>query len=132
MPGKNSPYRDRSVEENLQLFQRMKNGDVAEGAMTLRAKIDMSSGNINLRDPVMYRIKKRAHQRTGDTWCIYPSYDYAHGQEDAIEKITHSVCTLEFAANRPLYDWFINNLPVESVPKPVSYTHLTLPTILRV
>ena len=126
VPGKNSPYRDRSVEENLQLFQRMKNGDVAEGAMTLRAKIDMSSGNINLRDPVMYRIKKRAHQRTGDTWCIYPSYDYAHGQEDAIEKITHSVCTLEFAANRPLYDWFINNLPVESVPKQYEFGRLNL------
>jgi glutaminyl-tRNA synthetase len=104
----------------------MKNGEIPEGAMTLRAKIDMTSGNINLRDPVMYRIKKSSHQRTGDKWCIYPSYDYAHGQEDAIEKITHSICTLEFASNRPLYDWFISNLPVHAEPKQYEFGRLNL------
>jgi len=102
-PGKNSPWRDRSVEDNLLLLEQMKTGAIDEGRMTLRAKIDMASPNINLRDPVLYRIKKRSHHRTGDTWNIYPSYDFAHGQEDAIEGVTHSICTLEFAANRPLY-----------------------------
>ncbi len=126
LPGRNSPYRERLVEENLSLFEKMKNGEIPEGAMTLRAKIDMTSGNINLRDPVMYRIKKYSHQRTGDKWCIYPSYDYAHGQEDAIEKITHSICTLEFASNRPLYDWFISNLPVHAEPKQYEFGRLNL------
>ena len=126
LPGRNSPYRERLVEENLSLFEKMKNGEISEGAMTLRAKIDMTSGNINLRDPVMYRIKKSSHQRTGDKWCIYPSYDYAHGQEDAIEKITHSICTLEFASNRPLYDWFISNLPVHAKPKQYEFGRLNL------
>ena len=126
LPGRNSPYRERLVEENLSLFEKMKNGEISEGAMTLRAKIDMTSGNINLRDPVMYRIKKSSHQRTGDKWCIYPSYDYAHGQEDAIEKITHSICTLEFASNRPLYDWFISNLPVHAEPKQYEFGRLNL------
>ncbi len=126
LPGRNSPYRERLVEENLSLFEKMKNGEISEGSMTLRAKIDMTSGNINLRDPVMYRIKKSSHQRTGDKWCIYPSYDYAHGQEDAIEKITHSICTLEFASNRPLYDWFISNLPVHAEPKQYEFGRLNL------
>ena len=126
LPGRNSPYRERLVKENLSLFEKMKNGEISEGAMTLRAKIDMTSGNINLRDPVMYRIKKSSHQRTGDKWCIYPSYDYAHGQEDAIEKITHSICTLEFASNRPLYDWFISNLPVHAEPKQYEFGRLNL------
>tara|TARA_B100001093_G_scaffold214961_1_gene206273 strand:+ start:1767 stop:3437 length:1671 start_codon:yes stop_codon:yes gene_type:complete len=126
LPGRNSPYRERLIEENLSLFEKMKNGEISEGAMTLRAKIDMTSGNINLRDPVMYRIKKSSHQRTGDKWCIYPSYDYAHGQEDAIEKITHSICTLEFASNRPLYDWFISNLPVHAEPKQYEFGRLNL------
>ena len=138
--GTNSPYRERSAEESLSLLEKMRDGKVDEGAMTLRAKIDMASANINLRDPVLYRIKKMAHQRTGDKWNIYPSYDFAHGQEDAIEGVSHSICTLEFAANRPLYDWFTANLPLPSVPKqyefgrlnPVSYTHLTLPTIYSV
>ena len=126
LPGRNSPYRERLVKENLSLFEKMKNGEISEGAMTLRAKIDMTSGNINLRDPVMYRIKKSSHQRTGDKWCIYPSYDFAHGQEDAIEKITHSICTLEFASNRPLYDWFISNLPVHAEPKQYEFGRLNL------
>ena len=114
--GVNSPYRDRSVAENRTLLEQMRAGEIAEGAMTLRAKIDMASPNINLRDPVIYRIKCMPHHRTGDKWNIYPSYDFAHGQEDAIEGITHSICTLEFAANRPLYEWFIDNLPVPANP----------------
>jgi glutaminyl-tRNA synthetase len=109
-PGKASPWRDRSVEENLDLFTRMKNGEFPDGSRTLRAKIDMASPNINLRDPVMYRILKAHHHRTGDRWSIYPMYDYAHGQSDALEKITHSICTLEFEDHRPLYNWFIENL----------------------
>lgn len=125
-PGKNSPFRDRSVEENLSLLARMKNGEIAEGKMTLRAKIDMASPNVSLRDPVMYRIKKMAHHRTGDTWNIYPAYDFAHGQEDAIEGVTHSICTLEFASNRPLYDWFIENLPVPSTPRQYEFGRLNL------
>jgi glutaminyl-tRNA synthetase len=111
-PGKNSPYRDRSVEENLDLFERMKKGEFPDGSRTLRAKIDMSSPNLNLRDPVMYRILHMEHHRTGNEWCIYPMYDYAHGQSDSIEKVTHSICTLEFENNRPLYNWFIEQLGI--------------------
>jgi glutaminyl-tRNA synthetase len=111
-PGKNSPYRDRSVEENLDLFMRMKAGEFPDGARVLRAKIDMASPNINMRDPIMYRILHASHHRTGDEWCIYPMYDYAHGQSDSIENITHSMCTLEFADHQPLYRWFIENLGI--------------------
>lgn len=111
-PGVNSPYRDRSVEENLELFQKMRDGEFPDGSKVLRAKIDMSHPNMNLRDPVMYRIKKEHHHRTGDDWCIYPMYDFAHGQSDAIEKITHSICTLEFENHRPLYDWYIDHLEI--------------------
>ena len=125
-PGKNSPWRDRSIEDNLVLLEQMKNGEIDEGRMTLRAKIDMASPNINLRDPVLYRVKKRSHHRTGDTWNIYPSYDFAHGQEDAIEGVTLSICTLEFAANRPLYEWFIDNLPVPSAPRQFEFGRLNL------
>ncbi len=111
-PGKDSPYRNRSVEENLDLFQRMRNGEFPDGAKTLRARIDMASPNLNMRDPVMYRILHATHHRTGDPWCIYPMYDWAHGQCDSIEKITHSICTLEFTAHRPLYDWFLDELGI--------------------
>jgi len=111
-PGKNSPHRDRSVEENIELFERMRAGDFKDGEKTLRAKIDMSHPNINMRDPVMYRIKHTVHPRTGDKWCIYPSYDFAHGQSDSIEGITHSICTLEFEDHRPLYNWFVENLEI--------------------
>lgn len=111
-PGKNSPYRDRTVEENLDLFARMKNGDFPDGACTLRAKADMASPNMNMRDPVMYRIKHTSHHRTGDKWCIYPMYDWAHGQSDAIEQVTHSLCSIEFAEHRPLYDWYIQQLEI--------------------
>ena len=111
-PGKTSPYRDRSIEENLDLFERMKNGEFPDGARTLRAKIDMASPNLNMRDPVMYRIVHADHHRTGDQWCIYPMYDYAHGQSDSIEKVTHSICTLEFEDHRPLYNWFIEQLGI--------------------
>lgn len=124
--GKPSPYRERSVEENLDLLERMKNGEFDEGAKTLRAKIDMSHGNINMRDPILYRIRKQSHHQTGDKWCIYPSYDFAHGQEDAIEGVTHSICTLEFADHRPLYEWFIENLPVPSKPKQYEFGRLNL------
>src|SRR4051794_8948278 len=106
-PGRNSPWRERSVEENLDLFRRMRKGEFADGAKTLRAKIDMGSGNINLRDPALYRIRKVPHQNTGDAWCIYPMYDFAHSLSDAVEGITHSLCTLEFEDHRPLYDWCI-------------------------
>jgi len=125
-PGKNSPFRDRSIEENLDLFRRMHAGEFPNGARVLRAKIDMTSGNINLRDPVMYRILNAPHPRTGTTWKIYPSYDYAHGQSDAIEHITHSVCTLEFEDHRPLYDWFIQNLKVPSQPHQYEFARLNL------
>src|SRR5262249_29962695 len=111
-PGRPSPYRDRSVEENLDLFPRMRAGEFEEATGSLRAKIDMASGNINLRDPVMYRIRKATHQRTGDRWCIYPTYDWAHGQSDSIEGVTHSICTLEFEDHRPLYDWYLDSLGV--------------------
>jgi len=111
-PGKDSPYRNRSVEDNLNLFVRMKNGEFPDGSRVLRAKIDMASPNLNMRDPVMYRILHASHQRTGEQWCIYPMYDYAHGQSDSIEKVTHSMCTLEFADHQPLYHWFIDNLSI--------------------
>ncbi len=111
-PGKNSPYRDRAVSENLDLFARMKNGDYPDGACTLRAKADMASPNMNMRDPVMYRIKHTSHHRTGDKWCIYPMYDWAHGQSDSIEQVTHSLCSIEFAEHRPLYDWYIQQLEI--------------------
>ncbi len=125
-PGKNSPFRDRGVEENLDLFRRMRAGEFPNGARVLRAKIDMSSGNINLRDPVLYRILHAEHPRTGKAWSIYPSYDFAHGQSDAIEGITHSICTLEFEDHRPLYDWFLANLPVPSHPHQYEFARLNL------
>jgi len=125
-PGKASPFRDRSVEENLDLFRRMKAGEFANGARVLRAKIDMASGNINLRDPTLYRIVKAPHPRTGTKWSIYPSYDFAHGQSDAIEGITHSICTLEFEDHRPLYDWFLANLPVPAHPHQYEFARLNL------
>src|SRR5215213_9715856 len=125
-PGKNSPFRDRSVDENLDLFRRMKAGEFDNGARVLRAKIDMASGNINLRDPTLYRIVKAPHPRTGTKWSIYPSYDYAHGQSDAIEGITHSICTLEFEDHRPLYDWFLENLPVPSKPRQYEMARLNI------
>lgn len=123
-PGKNSPYRDRGIEENLRLFEQMTAGDFDEGECSLRAKIDMASPNINLRDPVIYRIKKASHHQTGDKWCVYPSYDFAHGQSDAIEGITHSLCTLEFEDHRPLYDWFIENLPTPCTPRQTEFSRL--------
>jgi glutaminyl-tRNA synthetase len=125
-PGRNSPYRGRSVEENLDLFRRMRAGEFPNGARVLRAKIDMASGNINLRDPVLYRILRASHPRTGNAWCIYPSYDYAHGQSDALEGVTHSICTLEFEDHRPLYDWFLDNLPVPSRPRQHEFARLNM------
>jgi glutaminyl-tRNA synthetase len=125
-PGRNSPWRERTVEENLDLLQRMRAGEFPNGARVLRAKIDMAAGNINLRDPVLYRILHTSHPRTGATWCIYPSYDFAHGQSDAIEHITHSLCTLEFADHRPLYDWFLDNLPVPSRPRQYESARLNI------
>ncbi len=124
-PGKNSPYRDRSVAENLDLFERMKKGEFPDGSRTLRAKIDMASPNLNLRDPVMYRILHASHHRTGDQWCIYPMYDCAHGQSDSLEKITHSICTLEFENHRPLYDWFIQALGIYA-PQQIEFARLNL------
>jgi glutaminyl-tRNA synthetase len=125
-PGHNSPWRDRPVEESLDLFARMRAGEFPDGARVLRAKIDMAAPNIILRDPVLYRIVHATHPRTGDAWCIYPTYDYAHGQSDAIEGITHSICTLEFENHRPLYDWFIDNLPVPSRPRQYEFARLNL------
>ncbi len=125
-PGKNSPFRNRTVEENLDLFRRMRAGEFPNAARVLRARIDMSSGNINLRDPVLYRILHAEHPRTGTAWSIYPSYDFAHGQSDAIEGITHSICTLEFEDHRPLYDWFLDNLPVPSHPHQYEFARLNL------
>jgi glutaminyl-tRNA synthetase len=125
-PGRNSPFRDRAVAENLDLFRRMKAGEFPNGARVLRAKIDMASGNINLRDPVLYRILHANHPRTGDKWSIYPSYDYAHGQSDAIEGITHSICTLEFEDHRPLYEWLLDKLPVPSKPHQYEFARLNL------
>ena len=117
-PGKNSPWRDRSIEENLDLFERMKNGEFADGTHTLRAKIDMASPNINMRDPAIYRIVHASHHRQGDKWCIYPLYDFAHPIQDAIEGITHSLCSLEFENHRPLYDWVVNNIGLSNDPLP--------------
>jgi glutaminyl-tRNA synthetase len=125
-PGRNSPFRDRSVDESLDLFRRMRAGEFPNGARVLRAKIDMASGNINLRDPVLYRILHASHPRTGAAWCIYPSYDFAHGQSDAIEGVTHSICTLEFEDHRPLYDWFLENLNVPSQPRQYEFARLNL------
>ncbi len=124
-PGTESPYRDRSVEENLELFERMKNGEFPDGSRTLRAKIDMASPNFNMRDPVMYRILHASHHRTGDAWCIYPTYDWAHGNEDSIERITHSICTLEFEDHRPLYDWFLDQLGVYH-PQQIEFARLNV------
>ncbi|PKO10552.1 MAG: glutamine--tRNA ligase [Chloroflexi bacterium HGW-Chloroflexi-2] len=124
-PGKNSPYRDRSVDENLDLFRRMRNGEFPDGARVLRAKIDMTSGNINMRDPVMYRILHASHHRTGDKWCIYPMYDFAHGQSDSIEGITHSLCDLAYEAHRPLYDWFVEKLGIFH-PRQLEFSRLNI------
>ncbi len=125
-PGRNSPYRDRTVAENRELFARMRAGEFPDGSHTLRAKIDMASGNLNLRDPVMYRIVHAAHPRTGDAWCIYPTYDWAHGQSDAIEGITHSLCTLEFEDHRPLYEWFVEHLDFPTPPRQIEFARLNL------
>ena len=125
-PGKESPYRNRSVEENLDLFRRMRAGEFPDGAHVLRAKIDMASPNINMRDPVLYRIRHEDHHRTGDKWCIYPMYDFAHPPSDAIEHVTHSLCTLEFEDHRPLYDWLIDTLPVPSKPRQIEFARLNL------
>jgi glutaminyl-tRNA synthetase len=125
-PGTNSPFRQRSVAENLDLFERMRNGEFATGEKVLRAKIDMAAPNINMRDPVLYRILHAPHPRTGDKWCIYPMYDFTHGQSDAIEQITHSLCTLEFQDHRPLYNWFIENLPVPAKPQQYEFARLGL------
>jgi glutaminyl-tRNA synthetase len=124
--GRNSPYRERPAEESLDLFRRMRAGEFPNGARVLRVKIDMASGNMNLRDPVIYRILHANHPRTGEAWCIYPTYDFAHGQSDAIEGVTHSLCTLEFADHRPLYDWLIENLPVPAVPRQTEFARLNL------
>jgi glutaminyl-tRNA synthetase len=124
--GQDSPYRDRPIDENLDLFRRMRAGEFADGARVLRAKIDMASGNINLRDPVLYRILHAEHPRTGTDWCLYPTYDFAHGQSDAIEGISHSLCTLEFADHRPLYDWLIENLPVPARPRQYEFSRLNI------
>ena len=124
-PGKESPYRNRSIEENLELFDEMKNGKFKEGEQVLRAKIDMASPNLNMRDPVMYRILHKSHHRTGNKWCIYPMYDWAHGQSDSIERITHSLCTLEFENHRPLYDWFIKELEIYA-PQQIEFARLNL------
>ena len=125
-PGKESPYRNRSIEENLDLFNRMKLGEFAEGQHVLRAKIDMKSPNMNMRDPLLYRIRKAHHHRTGDKWCIYPMYDYAHPLSDAIEHVTHSICTLEFQDHRPFYDWCIENLPVPAHPKQYEFARMNM------
>ena len=129
-PGKNSPYRDRTVEENLQLFEAMKNGEFPDGSKVLRAKIDMASPNINMRDPVIYRIARMTHHNTGDKWCIYPMYDFAHPIEDAIEGITHSICTLEFEDHRPLYDWVVAELEYENPPRQIEFAKLYLTNVV--
>ncbi len=125
-PGKESPYRNRAVAENLDLFQKMRAGEFEDGQCVLRARIDMASPNLNLRDPVLYRIRKMSHWRTGDKWCIYPMYDYAHGQSDALEGITHSICTMEYEDHRPLYDWFLDNINVPSRPRQIEFARLNL------
>jgi len=124
--GTESPFRSRSVEENIDLFRRMRAGEFADGAKVLRAKIDMASPNMNLRDPVLYRILHASHPHVGDAWCIYPMYDFTHGQSDAIEGITHSICTLEFESHRPLYEWFLEQLPVPSRPRQYEFARLNL------
>lgn len=129
-PGKNSPYRDRSIEENLDLFKRMKNGEFEDGSKVLRAKIDMASPNINMRDPIIYRIARMTHHNTGDQWCIYPMYDFAHPIEDAIEHITHSICTLEFEDHRPLYDWVVQELEYPEPPKQIEFAKLYLTNVI--
>lgn len=129
-PGKNSPYRDRSVEENLSLFEKMKNGEFEDGQKVLRAKIDMTSGNINMRDPIIYRVARMTHHNTGDKWCIYPMYDFAHPIEDAIEEVTHSICTLEFEDHRPLYDWVVNELEYEHPPKQIEFAKLYFENVI--
>ena len=129
-PGKNSPYRDRSVEENLALFEAMKNGEFPDGSKVLRAKIDMASPNINMRDPVIYRIARMTHHNTGDKWCIYPMYDFAHPIEDAIEGISHSICTLEFEDHRPLYEWVVNELEYENPPRQIEFAKLYLKNVV--
>ena len=125
-PGKESPYRNRSVEENLDLFKRMTAGEFANGEKVLRAKIDMASPNLNMRDPVIYRILKQSHHRTGDTWCIYPMYDFAHPLSDACEGVTHSLCSLEFEDHRPLYDWFLRELDIKYPPRQIEFARLNL------
>ena len=120
-PGRNSPYRNRSVKENLDLFERMKKGEFKDGEHTLRAKIDMNSGNMNMRDPLIYRIRHKSHPVTGNKWCIYPLYDFTHGLSDAIEGVTHSTCTLEFEDHRPLYDWFLEQLDFREPPKQMNF-----------
>ena len=129
-PGKNSPYRERSIDENLDLFERMKNGEFPDGSKVLRAKIDMSSPNMNMRDPVIYRIARMTHHNTGDDWCIYPMYDFAHPIEDAVEGITHSICTLEFEDHRPLYDWVVRELEYENPPKQIEFAKLYLTNVV--
>ena len=124
-PGRESPYRDRSPDENLQLFEGMRAGEYEEGSRVLRAKIDMGSGNINMRDPVLYRILKTSHHRTGDKWCIYPMYDFAHGQSDSIEGVTHSICTMEYEDHRPLYDWILDALGIYH-PQQIEFARLNL------
>jgi len=129
-PGKNSPYRDRSIEENLRLFEEMKEGKYPDGSMVLRAKIDMSSPNINMRDPIIYRVARMTHHNTGDKWCIYPMYDFAHPIEDAIEGVTHSICTLEFEDHRPLYDWVVRETEWEHPPKQIEFAKLYLQNVI--
>ena len=129
-PGKNSPYRDRSVEENLDLFERMKNGEFEDGSKVLRAKIDMSAGNINMRDPILYRIARMNHHNTGDKWCIYPMYDFAHPIEDAVEGVTQSICTLEFEDHRPLYDWVVKEVGFEHPPRQIEFAKLYLTNVV--
>ena len=129
-PGKNSPYRDRSIEENLRLFEEMKEGKYEDGSMVLRARIDMASPNINMRDPVIYRVAHMTHHNTGDDWCIYPMYDFAHPIEDAIEGVTHSICTLEFEDHRPLYDWVVRELEYEKPPKQIEFAKLYLTNVV--
>ena len=125
-PGKESPYRNRSVEENLDLFERMRKGEFEDGSKVLRAKIDMSSPNINFRDPIIYRIAHASHHNTGDKWCIYPMYDFAHPLEDAIENVTHSICTLEFEDHRPLYDWVVKECEMEAQPRQIEFARLNM------
>lgn len=125
-PGRESPHRNRSVEENLDLFERMRAGEFADGTYTVRAKIEMDSPNLNMRDPVLYRIRHESHYRTGDSWVIYPSYDWGHGQSDYIEGITHSICTMEFEDHRPLYEWFLEQLEAEPRPKQIEFARLNL------